>query len=466
MIKRFLHFIVFILGFSCICFVGLYPQTVINKWSNPVNITNLNSPDDEFAPSWNRFENALYYNSIKGNYSKFYKTKLIDSFKFSNAEFLESGLNQPRNNQSYITFTSEDRAYINTFRMGERRPYINIFETILTRAGWSAPMILDSFRYDCNLLHPTVSPDGKLLVFSSDLKSKNGKLDLWIAYMTDNGSWGGFERIDVLNTDGNEITPYFGSNDTLYFASDGQAGPGGYDLFYSVRTPQGFWQKPNPMTELNTASDESDFALLPNKSAVFASNRPGGFGGMDLYYTKLERIEINPMDKSSLDIAIATQVNAIKSINDQTYQLFPIINTIFNDINEIELEGILNSNKHTDSYKTNFDSLYISSLFVIIERMKQYPGANIIINKINYDQEPENTSKINRIANLLKDFFLRNGIDSNYIKFNSLTKRVVVGELSVRPVIIINSDETKIFEPLSIGKNNLTIDPPSIDVLV
>lgn len=444
---------------------GQFRKTIY-KWSNPNNLVNLNSSSDDFAPVWNYFENKLYFNSTSTGYSKFYYSVLVDSFNFKNPELLPGGLNQSRNNQSYITFAGEDRAYLNTFRMDDRRPYQNVFETILTRSGWSAPMILDSFKYSGNLLHPTVSPDGRMMVFSTDINSINGNLDLWSANLKENGSWGGFEKLTELNTPGNEITPFFSSNDTLYFASDGQSGPGGYDLFYSIKNERGNWQKPNPITELNTAADESDFTILPNKTAVFASNRAGGKGGLDLYFTKLNKIELSPQETANLEISVATQSINIKVIKDETYQLCPLINTVFTDANEIEIQSLLSSGNRFDIKQVNIDSLYLKSLLLIPERMKLYPGSNLILEVHNYMNDEEVFNKGMRIADLISKYIFKNGIDTTRISIKEKPDRITSGELLARPLVVLRSDEAHIFDALSIGKSNIIIDPPFIDVYI
>ena len=79
------------------------------------------------------------------------------------------------------------------------------------------------------------------------------------------------------------------SGDTLIFSSDKPGGFGGTDLYYSVRK-NGKWEEPvNLGPKINTFEKE-EFPFLTDHSfngqfLVFASNRAGGLGGLDLYYT-------------------------------------------------------------------------------------------------------------------------------------------------------------------------------------
>lgn len=84
----------------------------------------------------------------------------------------------------------------------------------------------------------------------------------------------------IEQSDGSEITPCFIGNDTLLFASNGYGGKGGFDLFVTRRR-ESQWLPPEPLSVLNSSSDDRDPCLLPNGDLLFISNRAGSF---DLYY--------------------------------------------------------------------------------------------------------------------------------------------------------------------------------------
>ena len=89
--------------------------------------------------------------------------------------------------------------------------------------------------------------------------------------------------------------------------------------FLSVKK-DGIWTRPYPINEINTKFDESDICVLQNNAIIFASDRPGGKGGLDLYYYKnSNQINENDNDKSPLEISAATTVYNIKSKSICTY---------------------------------------------------------------------------------------------------------------------------------------------------
>lgn len=83
-----------------------------------------------------------------------------------------------------------------------------------------------------------------------------------------------FEGMPCLSTD----------NKTLYFVSDRPGGFGGKDIWKSIFTPYG-WSVPiNLGPQINTEMDEiSPFIAADNKTLYFSSNGHVGFGGQDIF---------------------------------------------------------------------------------------------------------------------------------------------------------------------------------------
>ncbi len=79
----------------------------------------------------------------------------------------------------------------------------------------------------------------------------------------------------------------------MVFASNRPGGLGGYDLYYSIQK-NGIWSYPvNFGPKINTSYDEYRPVIgsspgFTNKYMMFSSNRPGGKGGFDLYFTGIE----------------------------------------------------------------------------------------------------------------------------------------------------------------------------------
>lgn len=447
--------------------LGINAQEYYLRWTNPVNLSILNTIEADFAPIFNRFDNRLYFNSTRAGLSKFYFADRIDTLSFSSPKLVAGDINKSKNHVSFMTFVAGDRAYLSTFRMNSHRPFFNIFESVLTSDGWSAPLSIENLIKDYNCLHPAVSPNGQMLVIASDMKSKNQKTNLYISYRNDNGQWGALQELAVLNTEGSEITPYFASDDTLYFASDGQFGPGGFDLFYSVLR-NGSWSKPNPLNELNTAYDESDFTEIDKGIAVFASNRSGSRGDYDLYLTRSYLTEYKVPPERFLEISIATQILNIKISEYFNYDYVPLVNTILSDISDEELNDIL-SERENYTFTKSFDENYKISLMEIGRRISRDRDAELIVHYNILESEDKNIKlpdgKI--IAEKVKDYFVNVwGVESNNIKLSGHLLRISGAELSVFPLVYFDCDKPIIFRQAEYGDRKIDIDPPFSDVFV
>ena len=133
--------------------------------------------------------------------------------------------------------------------------------------------------------HPTISIDGERLYFSSNRPGGFGGMDLYVCEKM-NGKWGTPVNLGPkVNTSKNEVFPYIHNSGTLFFASDGLAGLGGIDIFYTAPLSKNSFDTPvNMGKSFNTNKD--DFGLIVDadmKNGYFTSARAGGSGEDDIY---------------------------------------------------------------------------------------------------------------------------------------------------------------------------------------
>jgi outer membrane protein OmpA-like peptidoglycan-associated protein/tetratricopeptide (TPR) repeat protein len=146
------------------------------------------------------------------------------------------------------------------------------------------PFVYNSDDYSC--AHPTLSSDGTVLLFSSDMPGTIGGQDLWMC-KKNGDTWDkpvnlGFD----INTTGDEVFPSFKKDGTLYFSSNGLPGFGDLDIF-SAKQKDGKWLlNRNEGLLLNSKSDDFGITFLNDTTGYFSSNREGGKGEDDIYYFK------------------------------------------------------------------------------------------------------------------------------------------------------------------------------------
>jgi hypothetical protein len=395
--------VAFFLLFACGC--ALYAQER-RRWEEPVNLVAQNSASDEFAPAWSKAEKVLYFNSTASGTSQFYTARYEPpsannaasndlSFRFTGHDHVQSSLNTPRNNQSFIAFANDGSVYFSAFRQTKRRPYLNIFQAARTTksasgsasALWERPEAALTLNTDGFNAHPSLSPSGKFIVFASDRVGGRGGTDLWISMRDDNGDWQQPVNMgDALNSAQDEVSPYFASEDSLYFASNGFGGKGGFEIFLVTRSGSK-WQTPVPVTELNSEYDDYDFTLLPSLNGatmcVFASNRAGGRGGIDLYASRLSAVALN---LSSVEYKVATQTTFLTVEEFSTTDVLPMLPCVFFADNASAIPSDLKQLSYEEAQQYSPTSarpdqlgVYAETLNVIGRRLTEYPEAALIL---------------------------------------------------------------------------------------
>lgn len=79
------------------------------------------------------------------------------------------------------------------------------------------------------------------------------------------------------------------SGNVLAFSSNSGEGKGGMDVFTVNRQEDGYYGTPVPVAGINSAYEDVFPTFLTDSLMVFASSRPSGMGGLDLYSTTLQK---------------------------------------------------------------------------------------------------------------------------------------------------------------------------------
>tara|TARA_B100000795_G_scaffold267676_1_gene253031 strand:- start:605 stop:1921 length:1317 start_codon:yes stop_codon:yes gene_type:complete len=172
-----------------------------------------------------------------------------------------------------------------------------LYSAIKKGGEWEEPLEL-SLPIDSSymVIFPCLSPDEKTLYFVSDMPGGEGDFDIWMSeYNKRKDSWA--EPVNLgpeVNTEGPEIAPFLHKDGTLFFASKGHVGMGGFDIFRATKRPSGqFGKVKNMKYPINSSYD--DFGIIfSGKDAMngfYTSNRRGGRGGDDIYEVKLSDLK-------------------------------------------------------------------------------------------------------------------------------------------------------------------------------
>jgi hypothetical protein len=149
---------------------------------------------------------------------------------------------------------------------------------------------------DFDELYPTINQDTSKLFFCSN--RENNSFDIFsldlnskVLLHDDLTSTNSVKILkeSVLSSSSNDKCPSINGN-FLVFTSDRAGGYGGYDLYYS-QFVNNQWSTPiNFGDKINSSNDEYrpiTFSFNNIDLMIFSSNRPGGKGGFDLYCVKI-----------------------------------------------------------------------------------------------------------------------------------------------------------------------------------
>ena len=271
------------------------------------NVAGLNTALDEFSPllvgeniifcgqeagKTSKFDGRPFVNllearkDISGNYKK--PNSLPGNITTNNHE----GPATLSNGTLYFTRNIPTKSQTGRYYGGER--ILQMYTATLTPKGWGK---VKSFQWNnsrYSIGHPTISPSGQYLVFTSGQRQAVSGTDLFYC-VREGDKWSRPRPLENVNSDGNEMFPYFRDDKTLFFASNGHPGLGGLDIFVAT-FKEGNTSKPKNLGKpFNTVRD--DFGIAFNagsdKSGFFSSDRAGGKGGDDIYEFNGERFNVN-----------------------------------------------------------------------------------------------------------------------------------------------------------------------------
>ena len=255
----------------------------------------LSSRRQDFCPALGGDEwDQLYITSsrpqAKGNelsgitgtkFTDIFVSKKDDKGRWSQPELLESEVNSEYDDGACCFSPDGKTMYFTRCTYDAEYPrYAQIYSSTRSDASWGSPQevkITADTLSSC--AHPSISPDGKWLYFTSDMPGGVGGYDIWRVEIDEHGV-GIVENLGAsINTEGDEMYPSVRPNGELYFSSDGHPGMGGLDIFVAKQDSSGVWDVRNLKYPMNSAGDDfgMTFEGLHN-TGFFSTNRGDGKG--------------------------------------------------------------------------------------------------------------------------------------------------------------------------------------------
>lgn len=186
----------------------------------------------------------------------------------------------------YPSVTVTDSLLVFTRRTGAHRE--DFIESSISNKGFGKWKLIEGdINEETNKGALSVSQDGEWMLFAGQLSGQSYKsFDIYISYYTPDG-WSEPQNMgDNINTDFYETAPTLSPDKrALYFVSNRPGGYGGSDLYVSYRQPNGKWGPAQNMGQgINTAGDEmAPFIHADNQTLYYTSDGLPGYGGSDIF---------------------------------------------------------------------------------------------------------------------------------------------------------------------------------------
>lgn len=191
-----------------------------------------------------------------------------------------------------------------------------------------------------------------ILYFSSDMPGGYGGMDIWYVVIKDGASLNPTNAGSLINSPGNEITPFYdGISESLYFSSDWFPGLGAFDVF---KSSGGFnqWTKPeNIGRPFNSPANDIYFCInQTDRDGYLTSNRPGSFflkGETccnDIYAWYLQESE-------TIDsIPVSDSIPQLVTLESSIRELLPLTLYFHNDIPDPRSRDTVTQLRYDETY--------------------------------------------------------------------------------------------------------------------
>ncbi len=301
---------------------------------------------------------------------------------------------------------------------GEIRNNCKIMSSTKIGSSWDKPTPLRFGTTDSSdYVHPCISADGLTLYFASNKQGGYGGYDIWYSTRdTLTERWGKPKNAgQVINSKGDELFPYYRSSDsTLYYASNGIIGMGGFDIYRVNYDNKGKQYTLNLMSPINSSSDDFGITFRDSiEEGYFSSNRPGGKGYDDIYYFSIARLHfsvkgqvLNEMTETPVSNAVVSLLgsdgSSLEVITDENgyyeYKLNPQANYVLVATHE----GFLNSKYKISTFGRNEDKCFEANIYLsLIDIPIEVP--NVLYDVNLWNLRPESIVSLNKLYETLQD---------------------------------------------------------------
>ncbi len=262
------------------------------------SLANIELKQDKYTEAAEHYE--AYLKSEKADSkNKFFAEKAARDARFTvialknpvpfEPKTLGDKVNSPQFSEYLPTLTADGETMIFTRLVGRQEDF---YASKKINGEWTQATALEELNTDDSEGAQAISADGKTLMFAArDRPNSLGSFDIYIS-RKQNGKWSPAKGFAAINTEWWDSQPSISADGrTIYFASNRPGGLGGIDIWF-VRFEAGKWQPAKNLgAPINTAWDDQTPFIHPDGSTMyFTSEGHAGMGGKDLFLSKIDTL--------------------------------------------------------------------------------------------------------------------------------------------------------------------------------
>lgn len=205
-------------------------------------------------------------------------------------EVFAPGIVCTEKNEGYLVFLDHGRVLVFDRWLPQTEgpdPYL-VME--MRNGRWTRPRSSNLPQCPSDPVLP-IRPDERTLFFALNraadgMGESHTEWDIWMTRWTDRG-FSSIRRLEApISSEKRDAWPSLAKNGNLYFMSNRDGGHGRWDIYKAEYKDGSYSNIQNIGHPVNSDLSEADPAVAPDEGyLLFCSQRPGGFGGLDLYIT-------------------------------------------------------------------------------------------------------------------------------------------------------------------------------------
>lgn len=398
----------------------------------------------------------------------------IDRNGALSSPYLFSRILNTNASEDQLTFSPDEKTVYYTRSSKENSLEFKLYKANLeegSHGNWINNELLSINKDHVSIETPFVNHAGDQLYFAANLPDAIGGYDIYVSAINSDGTLGNPENLGPnINTSYDDKYPALSLDDKyLYFASKGHENIGGYDLFTSKISKNGYKMARNMGSSINTVYDEVAYFLAAKDKGYVSSNRPNGRGSYDIYTAvnneiiqllsgkvvdqetkiKLPNTEIVLKDEEGVELArtltgedasfkfnvvpfesytLSTHKDGFKDAsaeffanrgNETTYRKDIELLTTEPVIAKVDDEmRIVLENIYFDFNKWNVKEESFISLNKVIKVLKEHPEMKLAINAHtdNKGRDSYNMNLSNKRASSAVKYLIKNGISKSRLQ--------------------------------------------------